>query len=100
MKDIRVLLEERYGLSMKGMHLLEGYEDKTFRIDSPKGRKVLKTHTRKPGIVHRLNLENEFAQALAKSLPYDFPVALKTSDRIRMGVIWGETDTPAPLSGR
>ena len=60
------------------MQLLEGYEDKTFRIDSPKGRQVLKTHTRKPGIVHRLNLEDEFTTALAKSLPYGFPVAVKS----------------------
>ncbi|MGB5509863.1 hypothetical protein, partial [Robiginitalea sp.] len=73
MKDIGVFLEKRYGLSVEGMHLLEGYKDKTFRIDSPEGRIVLKTHARKPGIAHRLNLENELTQALAKSLPYDFP---------------------------
>ena len=60
------------------MQLLEGYEDKTFRIDSPKGRQVLKTYTQKPGIVHRLNLEDEFTTALAKSLPYGFPVAVKS----------------------
>ena len=88
MKDIGVFLEKRYGLSVEGMHLLEGYEDKTFRIDSPEGRLVLKTHARKPGIAYRLNLENGLAQALAKSLPYDFPVALKSSD----GSAWESFD--------
>ena len=80
MKDLRALLEERFGLSPKAIHLLEGYEDKTYRIEAPEGRKVLKTHTRKPGVIQHLTLENDFARALDKSLPYDFPLPLKTID--------------------
>lgn len=80
MKDLGALLEERFGLSPRAIHLLEGYEDKTYRIDSPKGRNVLKTHTAKPGVIHHLTLENEFVQALDESLPYDFPLPLKTTD--------------------
>jgi len=84
MKDLGALLEKHFGLIPKAIQLLEGYEDKTYRIDSHGGLKVLKTHTRNPGVIHHLTLENEFIQALDKSLPFDFPLPLKTTD----GSIW------------
>ncbi len=80
MKDIGALLEKYYGLNVKGVHLLEGYTDKTFRIDSPEGNTVLKTHVQKPGIAYRLTLESDLTQALAQSLPYSFPVALQSTN--------------------
>ncbi|MDM9631652.1 aminotransferase class III-fold pyridoxal phosphate-dependent enzyme [Robiginitalea aurantiaca] len=71
-------LKEYYGLEVTEIRLLEGYEDKTFRVNAQQGKYVLKVHKDVRGIKHRMAVESDYVTALAKALPYDFPVPIRS----------------------
>lgn len=78
MKNIEGFLKEYYGLDVSEIRLLEGYEDKTFRIESQSGTHIVKVYLTRTGLAHRLNLECEYIEALNTQLPYEFPVSLRS----------------------
>jgi 4-aminobutyrate aminotransferase-like enzyme/Ser/Thr protein kinase RdoA (MazF antagonist) len=76
MEVLRDILIEHYGVVASDIRLLEGYEDKTYLVESARGRSVLKVYSPSRGLATRLALETKFAEALAHALPYEFPVPI------------------------
>lgn len=78
MEEFREFLIRYYGLSPTRLVLLEGYEDKTIKVETEDAVFVLKYQNIGSTTPHRIRLENKLTGLLAKSEPYDFPLPIPT----------------------
>lgn len=73
-------ITRQYALEPTAIRPLEGYEDRTFLLESPDGKWILKEHQPLPGRVERLDLEARLMEHFGKQREFAFPRQLKTRD--------------------
>jgi 4-aminobutyrate aminotransferase-like enzyme/aminoglycoside phosphotransferase (APT) family kinase protein len=74
---IRLLLSE-YGLSDPRLELLEGYDDKTYRVADGEARYILKCQNVRKLLPDRFRLEARLVKKLHATTSFDFPVPVPT----------------------
>ena len=75
--DLKKLIHDHYGIKADGLTLLEGFEDKTFKLESGGKHWIFKQYKRRKATEAFLSIENAVLEKLSK-LPLEFPVLIKT----------------------
>jgi len=78
METIRKIIREKYGMEVETLHPLEGYEDKTYLMQTPAGSWILKEHLPRPGLRERISLEARLMAHFGTAGGYVFPELLPT----------------------
>jgi 4-aminobutyrate aminotransferase-like enzyme/Ser/Thr protein kinase RdoA (MazF antagonist) len=75
---IRDLVQKHFGLKPTTVQLLEGYQDRTFRLKCKTTDYILKVYTLKPLLASWLKDENRFLKHLEDAVNSDFPKPVAT----------------------
>ncbi|MDC6353983.1 MULTISPECIES: aminotransferase class III-fold pyridoxal phosphate-dependent enzyme [unclassified Robiginitalea] len=78
MKPLFREIERRFGITPRSATPLEGYEDRTYLLESARGRWVLKEHTARPGLGTRLDLEARMMEHFREGSGFAFPNQLRS----------------------
>ena len=78
MEAIRKMIRDNYGLEAETIDPLEGYEDKTYLMQTTTGSWILKEHLPRPGLRERISLEAGLMAHLGAAGDYVFPEHLPT----------------------
>ena len=66
-------IKRHYGITPHSAELQEGYENRTFLIESPQGRWILKEHRAQPGVKTRLDLEARMMEHYRDGSAFSYP---------------------------
>ena len=79
--DLTKFIDKHYGLGSLQTEHLEGFEDKTYKVISPKGTYIFKQYRYSEETLALIEAENRLLKELEKIKEYSFPIVIPTVDK-------------------